>query len=61
MIEDKALAEFKQIVREENNIELTDEQAIEEITAFLQAMKIFISKSKKTSLILKDSIDLKEK
>ncbi len=57
MISQEKLQEFKQIILDEQGIELTDEEAYQDATAFLEAFKLLITD---TSLILKSTVDTQE-
>lgn len=56
MISAGGLEEFKQIILEENGIKLTDKQAYQDATAFLEVFKVL---AVDTTLIQKDRIDNK--
>ncbi len=54
MISQESLQEFKQIILEEQGIELTDQQAYQDATAFIEAFKVLAAD---TSLISKSPVD----
>lgn len=54
---DESIREFKQIILEDYGIELADQQAFEDATAFLGAFKLLTD----ADLIQKDSIDTERK
>lgn len=56
MLSQEAVEEFKQIILEEQGIELTDQQAYQDAIAFLEAFKVLVAD---TTLIQKDRIDTK--
>lgn len=58
MLGRESLEEFKLIILEEYGIELTDEQAYQDATVFLEAIKILVDDN---SLIQKKPIDTPSK
>lgn len=56
MLSQEAIEEFKQIILEEQEIELTDQEAYQDAVAFLEAFKVLVAD---TTLIQKDRIDTK--
>ncbi len=57
MINPEGLEEFKEIMLEDYGIKLSDQQAYQDATAFLEAFKILVD----TSLMQKDGIDTQAK
>ncbi len=57
MISEEGLKEFKQIILEEQGVELTDEKAYQDATAFLEAFKLLVTD---TSLIQKSLVATKK-
>lgn len=58
MISNEGLEEFKLIMSEDYGVTLTDEQAYQDFTAFLESFKVLAAG---TSLIQKSSVDSQSK